>query len=379
MKKLAAALTVYVETPTGTGSGFFFNRNAWKDTESPDYVVLTNRHVVGNYANVEVCWSIINSCVTGKVTDKAENLDVAVIEHDSFLLNMVLVHAYVPEIDSFGWGGNWDAGDVVYASGYPGGNKAKGTTTISEPIVTEGIITRSTSTRYTGGRFIEHGADVGAGSSGGPLMNNDGYIVGMNAGSNTEAERLEVAVPVGYVINWLKTGEEPGSTSRPSPGPTDTPKPTPIQGSTPTPAFGSRGNPVPLNHTVVYPDWEISVISFDRNANSEIAAENRFNDPPEPGHVYVLARVQAKYIGSSIGTASRDLRFYLVGNSNVFYEKAWIVTPDVLSNQPDALPGGTVTGNVQFMVPANEVDSLLLVVSDGIPRYADTIGYFSLR
>lgn len=110
-----------------------------------------------------------------------------------------------------------------------------------------------------------------------------------------------------------------------------------------------------------------------------IAAENQFNDPPDPGHVYVLARVQAKYTGSIIGTAWLDLDFYLLGDSNVFYEKAWAVVPDQLSDQPDVLPGGTIVGNVEFMVPANEVDSLLLVATDGGLRYADTIGYFSLK
>ena len=75
-----------------------------------------------------------------------------------------------------------------------------------------------------------------------------------------------------------------------------------------------------------------------------------------------------------------DLSFYLVGYANVLYEaEGGVVVPDSLWKQPDALPGGTVSGNRAFMVPANEVDSLLLVITDGSLRSADTIGYFSLK
>ena len=353
-----AALTVFIETQTGTGSGFFFNMNAGKEDEVSDYVVITNEHVVEDHTNVKVCWAVTQRCVNGRVTGRSEDKDIAVIEHASFSQEMYALALISTRLE-WGWGGSWEAGDVVYASGYPGGNKAWGRTVVSEPVVTEGIITSSRMRRYRAGYFIEHGADVAPGSSGGPLMNNDGYIVGMIRGSNTEAERLETAIPVGRVLDWLEYLNEPPPT--------------------PAPSFGSRGNPLPLNHTAFYPDWEISVISFNQNANRVIAAENRYNDPPEPGHVYVLARVKAKYTGSSIGAAWLDLDFYLIGDSNVFYEKAWVVTPDPLRDQPDALPGGTVVGNVEFMVPTNEVNSLLLVATDGGLRNADTIGYFSLR
>ena len=208
MEKVVAALTVYVETPTGSGSGFLFNRGG---TEAVDYVVVTNNHVTKSYSNIKVCWALSQKCVTGKVTDKSESLDIALIEHTSFGSNMrnTMFRSMVSSKWE-GWGGSWDAGDVVYASGYPGGNKAKGGAKVSEPIVTEGIITRDRPVRYEGGWFIQHGAAGGPGNSGGPLMNNAGYIVGVLTGGDTEAERLGTAVPMGSVIRWLETGEEPG-------------------------------------------------------------------------------------------------------------------------------------------------------------------------
>ena len=215
MEKVVAALTVYVETPSGSGSGFFFYRGLaqeGEDTDITEYVIITNSHVVKSHSTVKVCWAISQTCVRGKVTDKSESLDIAVIEHANFWLD--IVNPMFRSIVSGkweGWGGSWDRGDVVYASGYTAGNKAKSGEVVSEPIVTEGIVARNSLAPYKGGWAIEYGAEGGGGSSGGPLMNNAGYIIGVVRGGNPEAERLGVAVPMGYVIRWLDTGEEPES------------------------------------------------------------------------------------------------------------------------------------------------------------------------
>ena len=227
MQKVIAALTVYVETPTGSGSGFFFDRSAGKERGTPDYVILTNKHVVKEHTNVKVCWSLSQKCVSGKVSDRAENMDIALIEHTSFRSSM-LNQKFRRIVSSKweGWGGSWDRGDVVYASGYPGGNKAKSREEVSEPVVTEGIVARDGLARYKNGWGIEYGAEGKSGSSGGPLMNNAGYIIGVVSGGNTEAERLGVAVPMGFILRWLQTGEEPGSTPTPTSRPTPAPRPT---------------------------------------------------------------------------------------------------------------------------------------------------------
>ena len=93
-----------------------------------------------------------------------------------------------------------------------------------------------------------------------------------------------------------------------------------------------------------------------------------------------MAQVQLMFTGAGIGSAWLDLDFYTIGNTNLFYDSlTGLVIPDPLDDQPDVLLGGTVVGNVEFMVPANEVDSLLLVATDGGLRFADTIGYFALK
>ena len=177
-------------------------------------------------------------------------------------------------------------------------------------------------------------------------------------------------------------GTSIATSSTPLPEATQAPAPNEVQQATSTSPIGDTGersNPIPLNRVASYPSWDISVMSFDGNANSEIAEENQFNEPPPDGHVYVLVHVQGTYTGTEFGSLWLDLDYYVVGNTNITYDQAWVVTPNDLSNLPDALPGGTIGGNLVFLVPEDVVGSLLLLVTDGGLRYADTIGYFSLR
>lgn len=144
-------------------------------------------------------------------------------------------------------------------------------------------------------------------------------------------------------------------------------------------ASGTRENPIPVGNVAVFPDWKVSVVSFDPNATKTIIAENRLNDSPDHGHVYIMVRVQGTYTGNRMGEMSSDLKFYVVGDANLLYDDPRAVIPYPLSDQPGALAGGTVEGNIKFVVPFSEVNSLVLVVSDGSLRYADTVVYFSLE
>ena len=392
-----AALTVLVETPIGTGSGFMFYVE-----HSKEVLVLTNRHVVGDHQDVRVCWALAQRCASASVSNRgSENFDVAAIQlpyddpnsefsqwiTDWFIKDYLLMVRY---------GGEWNKGDVVLASGYPGGNRAGTGATISDPVVTEGIVTIGGSAKYGRTHYIEHGADVDPGSSGGPLINSEGSIVGIVSGTNVFAERLELAVPMVSVIEWLETGREPSLERLPTLIPTATPlpspqlatpvvaadptvTPSPMPTPTPEPLIGTRDNPVPLGTPVSYPDWEVSVTAFEPNAYGWIAAENRYIDPPDPGREYVLIRVNGTYTGSGVGEISSDLRFFVVGSASRIYEEDWLFVSFSLREQPDVLNGGTVSGLVAFIVPSEEVETLVLIVADGSLRNADTVGYFALR
>ena len=219
MAKNAAFLTVYIGTPTGSGSGFLY-----RVEDSEEFVVLTNSHVVQDYSSVEVCWALVQECIYEQVKNKgSENFDVAVIEFSQFSENGL-------DTETFQWFtgwyesnitntvreiiNGWSKGDIVYASGYPRGHKVQGTDMISDPVVTEGIIVIDGLAFYRNAHFIEHGANIEPGSSGGPLLNTAANIVGINTGTNLFAEQLELAIPMTSVIEWLETGEEPNLTRR---------------------------------------------------------------------------------------------------------------------------------------------------------------------
>ncbi len=216
--KNAAVITVYVGTPTGSGSGFLYRID-----DSEAFVVLTNSHVVQDHSSVEVCWALVQGCTYEQVKNRgSKNFDVAMLEFSQFL-----EHGLDPE--AFQWfvswyerniantessSNSWTKGDVVYASGYPGGHRVQGTDMISDPVVTEGIVVIDGLASYRNAYFIEHGANIEPGSSGGPLLNTTANIVGINTGTNLFAEQLELAIPMASVIEWLETEEEPSITRR---------------------------------------------------------------------------------------------------------------------------------------------------------------------
>lgn len=394
----AAAITVYVGTPTGSGSGFLH-----RIQDSGQFVVLTNAHVVQDYSSVEVCWALMQKCTFEHVIDRgSEDFDVAVVEFAQFVEHALDSEAlewftswYENNLAKPEEGGSWQwaKGDVVYASGYPGGHKVQGTDIISDPILTEGIIATDRLAPYRSAYFIEHGANIEPGSSGGPLIDNASNVVGINTGTNLLTERLELAIPMSSVIQWLETGEEPSLTRTPrllpdatpeaptTPASTPTPVPAPTTTSRPGPPSkaGTRTNPIPLGSSVSYPEWNVSVTGFTPDGNDLISSASSYNDPPDSEHVYVLVEVLGAYAGTGVGEMRHDLNYYLVGQSNRIYEIKAGLAYDGLYRHPRVLEGGTAAGTLAFMVPSGEVSSLLLIVADGSLQGRDTtVGYFSL-
>ena len=110
-----------------------------------------------------------------------------------------------------------------------------------------------------------------------------------------------------------------------------------------------------------------------------MSSASPYNDPPDSEHVYVLVEVRGTYTGTGVGEMRHDLNYYLVGQSNRIYEIKAGLTYDGLYRHPRVLEGGTAAGGLAFMIPSNEVSSLLLIVADGSLQGRDTtVGYFSL-
>lgn len=131
-------------------------------------------------------------------------------------------------------------------------------------------------------------------------------------------------------------------------------------------AAGTRANPIPIGQTVaIGDDWELTVLSVTPDATDLVMAENSFNDPPAPGHQYLLVTVRLTYTGDDSD------EFYgwglrAVGQSAVSYsqfEDSCGVTPDELSSR-ELFTGGTIEGNLCWSVATEDADSLVLYDGD---------------
>jgi putative cell wall-binding protein len=126
--------------------------------------------------------------------------------------------------------------------------------------------------------------------------------------------------------------------------------------------IGSRSRPFPVGKVVPLEDqWTLEVISSEPNANDEVADENQFNEPPENGQQYFMARVRVTYKGE--GSDSFDpSRLRSVGASDIVYttfEDDCGVIPDPLRSQ-ETFSGGSRTGNVCWEINRSDVASLVM-------------------
>lgn len=110
-----------------------------------------------------------------------------------------------------------EAGDTVYALGYPGASDVIESETYGSKLVagiedvtmTRGIISRLTESKALGDiDVIQHDARISGGNSGGPLINEKGAVVGVNTWTITEND-ASVSVDIKYVREILDDEDIP--------------------------------------------------------------------------------------------------------------------------------------------------------------------------
>ncbi|MDB5973397.1 MAG: hypothetical protein JWR07_157 [Nevskia sp.] len=174
----ARAASVTVLTGTGHGSGFII---------SPDGYVITNQHVVQEARAVKVRLATQRE-VVGEVVRTDAARDVALIKlAESNLPAVSIRSADAPEV-----------GDEVFAIGAPLLDKLDVT-------VTRGIVSAYRDTR--GFKFIQSDVSVHPGSSGGPLVDKSGLVVGVcDWGMQTGGvnESLNFFIPIADAVTRLQ-------------------------------------------------------------------------------------------------------------------------------------------------------------------------------
>lgn len=195
-----------IVTPTGAGSGFVYDRGG---------LVATNAHVVDCCRNVTVF--VEGMRYQGTVLGSDDRMDLAVVQlkSDARMKSISLGHA-----------GQVSVGEDVMALGFPLSSFLG-----DELTVTRGIVSSKRSIH--GYDYFQTDAALNPGNSGGPLINRNGEVIGMNTSKFSAAEGVGLALSVGEIRGSLEAlvrspilPTPPVATRMARPTPIPTPKPS---------------------------------------------------------------------------------------------------------------------------------------------------------
>ena len=193
------SLTLYSE-----GSGVIYT------TANGKGYIVTNNHVISGAAKVKVILAS-GKTIAAKVVGKDSTSDLAVLSIDS---------KYVTQTASFGDSSSLQSAQMVIAIGSPEGSEYAST-------VTQGIISSPSRTiTYNSNQMtvIQTDAAINSGNSGGPLVNSDGQVIGINSmklassSSGDSVEGMGFAIPSNEVVTIINQLVKKGKITRPQLG-----------------------------------------------------------------------------------------------------------------------------------------------------------------
>lgn len=166
----------YKEEGFSLGSGFLINREGY---------ILTNAHVISNSVNIRVVLSEGKKEYPAKIIGIDRMTDTALIKIEP---------DFSPTVLPFGDSDKLKMGEMVLAMGNPLGFQHS---------VTSGLISAKeriaphSGDRYT--NFLQTDSAINPGSSGGPLVNLYGEVVGINTAIIEQAQLIGFAIPINTV------------------------------------------------------------------------------------------------------------------------------------------------------------------------------------
>ncbi len=170
----------------GSGTGFFY---------STDGYILTNEHVIADADELKVTVQGYDEPLTAKVVGASYELDLAVLKVES------------PDGQAFpalklGDVDQTSIGDWVIAIGNPYGldhTMTLGVLSAKGREIT--IADEQGPHKYE--NLLQTDASINSGNSGGPLLNEQGEVVGMNTAVNAEAQGIGFAIPSSVIKEAL--------------------------------------------------------------------------------------------------------------------------------------------------------------------------------
>lgn len=186
-----------IKTNRSTGSGF-----AYKKDDKKAYII-TNEHVIANAKTVKISNS------------KGETYDAEVLGSDSYA-DIAILSTDVKNVNAIaqlGDSSKIELGDTIFTVGSPLGEQYFGT-------VTKGII--SGKNRMVGSsqivlEVIQTDAAINEGNSGGPLVNINGEVIGINSMkiATTNIEGMGFSIPINTVKVYAERLEKGEKIERP--------------------------------------------------------------------------------------------------------------------------------------------------------------------
>lgn len=183
-----------------SGTGFFVGK-----ANSPVEYIVTNRHVVTDEYKRRVNGEIRvyfsrNDFQNANIVYISETEDLAILK----LSEPTTKRKALPLLSA----SKMDSADVVYALGFPGGANILNeniTLTPDDVTVTRGIISKKELT-VENSDYLQIDASINHGNSGGPLVNEDGFVVGINTiglDSSAGYQGINGALYIDYAIDYL--------------------------------------------------------------------------------------------------------------------------------------------------------------------------------
>ena len=164
-----------------SGSGFIV---------SSDGHIVTNRHVIEEAGDASISVKLLDEkTLTATVSANADERDLVVLKVDASGLPVV----------QFASSDKLTSGQDVAAIGAPLG---------LEHSVTRGVVS-STSRTLDGETFIQIDAAINEGNSGGPVISEDGQVVGVVVTVADEAQNVAFAIPSTDVMRFLRSKDIP--------------------------------------------------------------------------------------------------------------------------------------------------------------------------
>lgn len=163
LRQLARSVTVKVPAGKSWGSGILIEK------QGQTYTVLTNHHVIKYESSYQI------QTLDGQIYPADLIRTVRFDDHDLALLSFRSNQFYT--VASLGDSSTLTMGDEVFAAGFPFGSEMTGSKGF---VFTMGQVSLFSDKAFAGGYQIGYTNAVEKGMSGGPVLNRQGQVVGVN-------------------------------------------------------------------------------------------------------------------------------------------------------------------------------------------------------